>query len=85
METSKVTSKYQITIPKSIRERMKLRIGDKIIFDIRNGEIFMKKAGKELKPSETLDCSLKDLEIDAVELQHMITKLIASKRLMDLE
>ena len=32
MELAKITSKGQITIPKEIREKMNLKIGDKVLF-----------------------------------------------------
>ena len=31
-----ITSKGQITIPKAVRERLHLEIGDKVYFDVRN-------------------------------------------------
>lgn len=37
MELAKITSKGQITIPKDIRDKLKLKTGDKVIF-IEDGE-----------------------------------------------
>jgi len=37
MELAKLTSKGQITIPKEIRDKLKLKTGDKVIF-IEDGE-----------------------------------------------
>ena len=39
MTHSIITSKGQITIPKSVRSRLNLKTGDKIDFEIQNGTI----------------------------------------------
>lgn len=44
MELAKVTSKGQITIPKSIREKLKVKEGSKIIFINKGDEIIIKNA-----------------------------------------
>ena len=44
MELAKVTSKGQITIPKSIREMLNLKEGSKIIFLENGNEIVIKNA-----------------------------------------
>lgn len=37
MEIAKVTSKGQITLPKSVRDKLKLSIGDKVVFVEKSG------------------------------------------------
>lgn len=44
MELAKVTTKGQITIPKSIREILKLKEGSKIIFIQKGNEIIIQNA-----------------------------------------
>lgn len=44
MELAKVTTKGQITIPKSIRERLNLKEGSKIIFIENGNDIIIKNA-----------------------------------------
>lgn len=44
MELAKVTSKGQITIPKSIREQLKIKEGSQIIFYIKDGDIVIRNA-----------------------------------------
>lgn len=44
--TSKLTSKYQATIPAPVRDALELQAGDAIAFDIEEGEIRLRKAGK---------------------------------------
>lgn len=39
-----ITSKYQVTIPKQIREELKLTNKDKIYFSRRGKEVLLKKA-----------------------------------------
>ena len=41
MTYSTITSKGQITIPKTIRKKMNIKIGDKIDFKIKNGEVHL--------------------------------------------
>jgi len=36
MSESTVTSKGQITIPKAVRERLRLEVGDTVYFDVRD-------------------------------------------------
>lgn len=43
MSSATITSKGQITIPKSIRERLSLETGDKVIFKIQGDQILFEK------------------------------------------
>lgn len=45
-ETSKLTSKYQATIPKSIREKLGLKAGDTVVFREQGDHIVFAKATK---------------------------------------
>jgi AbrB family looped-hinge helix DNA binding protein len=40
---SKVTRKFQVTIPRAIRERLKLHSGDRLVFIGENDHILVKK------------------------------------------
>ena len=42
--TSKLTKKYQATIPKVVRKKLKLNAGDVIAFEIENETIKLRKA-----------------------------------------
>jgi len=42
--TSKLTKKYQATVPKTVREKLELKAGDVIAFDIDNDIIKLRKA-----------------------------------------
>lgn len=42
--TSKLTSKYQATIPETVRKALHLSAGDAIAFDIEDNQIRLRKA-----------------------------------------
>ena len=42
--TSKITSKYQATIPEPVRKALHLKAGDAIAFDIEDHQILLRKA-----------------------------------------
>lgn len=44
MKISKLTSKYQTTIPEEIREFLLLKKGDEVIFEVENGKVTVRKA-----------------------------------------
>lgn len=39
MDKATVTGKGQVTLPRQIRERLKIEVGDKLLFDIEDGEL----------------------------------------------
>lgn len=43
-QSSKVTTKYQATIPKQIRAKLNLEAGDYLLFEEKNDEIVISKA-----------------------------------------
>jgi AbrB family looped-hinge helix DNA binding protein len=48
MKAYTITPKGQVTIPAEIRAKMKLKPGDKIIYEDRSGGIFIKPAGRDM-------------------------------------
>lgn len=46
MELAKLTSKGQITIPKEIRKKLRLKEGDKVFFIEEKGKIYFKNASQ---------------------------------------
>ena len=45
MRSSKLTSKFQATIPKEIRKSLKLRAGDTVIFEVlKDGTVVVRRA-----------------------------------------
>ena len=43
---SKITSKFQVTIPREIRTRLKLNISDSIEWKIEDGKVVVEPVGK---------------------------------------
>jgi len=43
MQASKVTSKFQTTIPVDVRKRLGLKQGDLVAFDIENGKVVLRR------------------------------------------
>jgi AbrB family looped-hinge helix DNA binding protein len=44
VELSKVTSKYQATIPLKVRKLLGIKQGDAVVYDIKNGEVRLRRA-----------------------------------------
>jgi AbrB family looped-hinge helix DNA binding protein len=42
-KTSSLTSKGQVTIPKRLREALHIQEGDSVVFELRDGEVVLKK------------------------------------------
>jgi AbrB family looped-hinge helix DNA binding protein len=61
MKPSRITSKYQTTIPTLIREHLDLKRGDAVIFDIQNGQVIVRKAAPlDLEYAEALSGTLNE-------------------------
>ena len=43
MQAVKVLPKWQITIPKKVREKLKICVGDTMVIEEKEGEIILKK------------------------------------------
>ncbi|QEA37708.1 AbrB/MazE/SpoVT family DNA-binding domain-containing protein [Pistricoccus aurantiacus] len=66
--TSKLTGKYQATIPDAVRKALNLKAGDAIAFEIDNGEIRLRKARPiDLAFAHALEGTLSEWEFSADE------------------
>lgn len=66
--TSKLTRKYQATIPEPVRTRLKLEAGDTIAFDLKNSEVRVRKARPvDLAFAGALEGTLQEWNSDADE------------------
>lgn len=66
--TSKLTSKYQATIPEPVRKVLHLNAGDAIAFDIENNQIRIRKARPlDLAFTQALEGTLTEWESTADE------------------
>jgi len=54
MQAVKVLPKWQITIPKNVREKLKIRVGDTMVMEERKGEILLKKGKTIFDYAQTL-------------------------------
>ena len=63
--TSKITSKFQTTIPKAVRENLKLSVSDTLDWQIKEGKIVV-KAQKRLflKHKNSIKAGIGDIEKD---------------------
>lgn len=79
MELAKVTTKGQVTIPKSIRELLDLKEGSKIIFIQRGNDIIIKNSAMLAleKMQDVFDGAAEDLGLESEE---DIVKLIKEFR-----
>ena len=46
--TAKLTEKYQITIPSSIRRTLGMRKGDRLVLEVEEGKVVMRRMDKSL-------------------------------------
>ena len=68
-EEVKVTRKYQVTIPESVRSKLGVKIGDKLIVKSENKRIIMESPKRLSNPSDALwNLFGKPLNIDATKL-----------------
>lgn len=68
-EEVKVTRKYQVTIPESVRSKLGVKIGDKLIVKSENKRIIMEAPKHISNPSDVLwNLFGKPLSIDATKL-----------------
>ena len=75
MEVSRVTSKGQITIPKGIRKRLNLDVGDKVAFiEDENGRIVILKSSA-IALREFLDSMAKEAESSGVTEEDLLSDL----------
>jgi len=76
MQAVKVLPKWQITIPKRVREKLKIRVGDTIVVEEREGEIVLKK-GKTIFDYAQ---SLPDLGMTVDEIREKAIARVAHER-----
>ena len=70
MSIVRITRKYQVTIPKKVREKLKLRVGDLLKVEVEEGKIvFRPLTPRSEDPVEELLSLVKEpLDVDAVKL-----------------
>lgn len=76
MQAVKVLPKWQITIPKNVREKLKIHVGDTIVVEEREGEIVLKKG----KTIFDYNQSLPNLGITVDEIREKAAAEVARER-----
>jgi len=76
MRAVKVLPKWQITIPKNVREKLKICVGDTMVVEEREGEIILKK-GKTIFDYAQ---SLPDLGMTIGEIREKAAVEVARER-----
>jgi antitoxin PrlF len=70
-EEATVTSKGQITLPKSIRQALGVSIGGKVAFDLRHGEVVVTRADEAEHEDPAIEAFLGVLERDIRAGRHI--------------
>jgi len=84
MPTTKLTSRGQTTIPKSIREALRLQPGDRVEFILEGDQVLLRRAGADLTALDgMLDRS--DREPVSVEAMNEAVERVASSGFSDTE
>ncbi len=76
MQAVKVLPKWQITIPKKVREKLKIHVGDTIVVEERQGEIVLKKGNTIFDYTQ----SLPNLGITVNEIREKAAAEVARER-----
>jgi AbrB family looped-hinge helix DNA binding protein len=68
----KVTRKYQVTIPKEVREELDIKIGDEVVF-VKNerGEFVIKKLERRKRYLKALKEAVGALRMDKKQLEEI--------------
>ena len=76
MQAVTVLPKWQVTIPKKAREKLKIRVGDTLVLEEREGEIILRKGKTIFDYAE----SLPSLGITVDEMREKAATEIAHER-----
>ena len=70
MEIVKVTRKYQVTIPLSVRRKLRIKVGDRLRVRVENGRIVMEPLFGPLEDpvEDMLSIFDRPVDVDAVRL-----------------
>ncbi|MEE8402452.1 MAG: AbrB/MazE/SpoVT family DNA-binding domain-containing protein [Candidatus Hydrothermarchaeaceae archaeon] len=74
---AKVTSKYQITLPKGIREKLGIQKGDEVIFEGKDDEMLM-KVERKVDPVEAIEGILEGADLGELR-SGAASKMLAKK------
>ena len=71
LSSSKLTSKYQATIPEPVRKILNLDAGDSLAFDIDEGQVQLRKANPiDVAFTQSIESTLEEWVSEADELAY---------------
>jgi len=71
LSSSKLTSKYQTTIPEPVRKILHLDAGDSLAFDIDEGQVQLRKANPiDVAFTQSIESTLEEWVSEADELAY---------------
>jgi AbrB family looped-hinge helix DNA binding protein len=76
MQAVKVLPKWQITLPKRVREKLKIHVGDTMVVEEKEGEIVLKKGKTIFDYAE----SLPNLGMTVEEIREKAAEGVAGER-----
>ena len=81
MNTAKVTSKGQVTIPKSVRKLMDIETGDRLVFELESdGRLRVSRVADEPRPLRGLLAEYaKDGPLDDAQVRAALRRRAAAK------
>lgn len=76
MQAVKILPKWQITIPRKVREKLKIRVGDTMLIEEKEDEIVLKKGKTIFDYAE----SLPNLRMTVAEIREKAAAEVAHER-----
>jgi AbrB family looped-hinge helix DNA binding protein len=76
MQAVKVLPKWQITIPKNVRDKLKIRVGDTLVMEEKEGQMLLKKGKTIFDYAQTLP----DLGVSVDEIREKAAAGVARER-----
>lgn len=79
MAYSVLTSKGQITIPKSVRNKLNLKTGDKVDFKISGGDVILVPVSKSVEEVFGILSVNNNKKVSVDEMNNLLKKRVAEK------
>ncbi len=81
MPTATVTSKGQVTVPKPIRDRLKLHAGDRLDFVLEEeGKVILRKASIPIQELEGILCRANRKPVSLKEMKETVLRRFGARK-----